>query len=138
MADACGSRADAVVRELKRVRKPCGLEPFYPEGAGVYERPLPAAAHPMGKASPQQSERKQLPWRTQSKRLARKPSWFSTSVFLHDTVIGLFGNRYEFGTPISLHPINNLRTRPQLFSNPGRKEASRGETDAAAHGKRRG
>ena len=32
--------------------------------------------------------------------LARKTMCFSKSVFMHDTVIGLFVNRYEFGTPI--------------------------------------
>ena len=34
------------------------------------------------------------------KRLARKTICFSKSVFMHDTVIGLFVNRYEFGIPI--------------------------------------
>jgi insertion element IS1 protein InsB len=36
--------------------------------------------------------------RTRIKRLARKTICFSQSVFMHDTVIGLFVNRYEFGT----------------------------------------
>ena len=45
-------------------------------------------------------ERKHLTLRTRIKRLARKTICFSKSVFMHDTVIGLFVNRYEFGTPI--------------------------------------
>ncbi|HEY9655578.1 MAG TPA: IS1 family transposase, partial [Crinalium sp.] len=34
------------------------------------------------------------------KRLARKTICFSKSAWLHDVVIGLFINRYEFGLPI--------------------------------------
>jgi len=41
-----------------------------------------------------------LTLRTRIKRLARKTICFSKSVFMHDTVIGLFVNRYEFGSPI--------------------------------------
>ena len=85
---------------MKKVLKPFGLEHFYTDGAGVYDRPLPAAAHTVGKIHTQQIERKPLTLRTRIKRLARKPMCFSKSVFLHDTVIGLFVNRYEFGTPL--------------------------------------
>jgi insertion element IS1 protein InsB len=48
----------------------------------------------------QQIERKHLTLRTRIKRLARKTLCFSKSVFMHDTVIALFVNRYEFGTPV--------------------------------------
>ena len=100
LAYTFGSRADTVCVELPKRLKPCGREHCYTDGAGVYERPLPAAAHPSGKANSQQIERKPLTLRTRIKRLARKPICFSKSVFLHDTVIGLCVNRYEFGTPI--------------------------------------
>ena len=100
LAYACGSRAEAVCVELRQLLTPCGLEHFYTDAAGVYERHLPASAHTIGKPNTQQIERKQLTLRTRLKRLARKPLCFSNSVFLHDTVIGLFVNRYEFGTPI--------------------------------------
>jgi len=73
---------------------------FYTDGAGVYERHLPASAHTVGKSNTQQIERKHLTLRTRIKRLARKTICFSKSVFMHDTVIGLFVNRYEFGAPI--------------------------------------
>jgi insertion element IS1 protein InsB len=66
----------------------------------VYDRQLPTAAHTVGKVYTQQIERKHLTLRTRLKRLARKTICFSKSVFMHDTVIGLFVNRYEFGTPI--------------------------------------
>ena len=100
LAYAFGSRADKVFVELQKLLKPFGLEHCYTDGAGVYVRHLPAAAHTIGKSNPQQSERKPLTLRTRIKRFARKPSCFSKSVFMHDTVIGLFVNRYEFGTPI--------------------------------------
>jgi len=54
----------------------------------------------VGKIHTHQLERKHLTWRTRRKRLARKPLCFSQAVFMPDTVIGLFVNRYEFGTPI--------------------------------------
>jgi insertion element IS1 protein InsB len=100
LASALGSRADAVFGELQKLLKPFGLGHFYTDGAGVYERHLPASAHTIGKANTQQIERKHLPLRTRIKRLARKTMCFSKSVFMHDTVIGLFVNRYEFGTPL--------------------------------------
>lgn len=100
LAYAFGSRADAVFVELKKLLNPCGLGHFSTEGAGVYERDLPAAAHSVGKRNTPQSERKPLTLRTRIKRLARKTLCFSKSVFMHDPVIGRFVNRYEFGTPL--------------------------------------
>jgi insertion element IS1 protein InsB len=76
------------------------LAHFYTDAAGVYTRHLPTAAHTMGKIHTQQIERKHLTLRTRLKRLARKTICFSKPVLLHDTVIGLFVNRYEFGTLI--------------------------------------
>lgn len=73
---------------------------FYTAGAAVYERPLPASAPTVGTSHTPQSERKPLTLRTRSKRLARNTICFSKSVFMPDTVIGLFVNRYEFGTPL--------------------------------------
>jgi len=100
LAYAFGNRADAVFVQLQKLLKPFGLVHFYTDGAGVYKRHLPARAHTVGKLHPQQIERKHLTLRTRSKRLARKTICFSNSVFMHDTVIGLFVNRYEFGTPV--------------------------------------
>ena len=100
LAYAFGSRADAVFVELKKWLKPFGRVHFYTDGAGVYARHLPASAHTVGKSNTQQIERKHLTLRTRIKRLARKTICFSKSVFMHDTVIGLFVNRYEFGTPV--------------------------------------
>ena len=85
---------------MRKLRKPFGLVHFYPAAAGVSERHLPAQAHTVGKLHTQQSERKPLTLRTRSKRRARKTRCFSKLVFLQDTMIGLFVNRYEFGTPV--------------------------------------
>ena len=100
LAYVFGSRADKVFVELQKLLKPFGLVHFYTDAAGVYDRHLPAAAHTVGKIHTQQIERKHLTLRTRIKRLARKTICFSKSVFMHDTVIGLFVNRYEFGTPV--------------------------------------
>ena len=100
LAYGFGSRADKVFVELQKLLQPFGLVHVYTDAAGVYDRHLPATAHTVGKIHPQQIERKHLTLRTRIKRLARKPICFSKSVFMHDTVIGLFVNRYEFGTPV--------------------------------------
>ena len=80
--------------------QPFGLVHFYTDAAGVYDRHLPVPAHPGGKLHPQQSDRKHLTLRPRRKRLARKPICFAQSVLRPDTVIGLFVNRSEFGTPV--------------------------------------
>jgi insertion element IS1 protein InsB len=100
LAYAFGSRADKVFLEFKKLLKPFGLVHFYTDGARVYARHLPASAHTIGKANTQRIERKHLTLRTRIKRLARRTLCFSKSVFMHDTVIGLFVNRYEFGIPV--------------------------------------
>jgi insertion element IS1 protein InsB len=100
LAYVFGNRADEVFLQLQQLLQPFGLVHFYTDGAGVYQRHLPASAHTVGKAHTQQIERKHLTLRTRIKRLARKTICFSKSVFMHDTVIGLFVNRYEFGTPV--------------------------------------
>jgi insertion element IS1 protein InsB len=100
LADACGSRADAVFGELQKWLKPFGLVHFYTDGAGVDDRHLPAAAKTVGKSNTQQIERKPLTLRTLIKRLVRKTIGFSRSVHLHDIVSGLFINRFEFGLAV--------------------------------------
>jgi insertion element IS1 protein InsB len=100
LAYVFGSRADEVFVKLKKLLKPFGLVHFYTDAAGVYDRHLPATAHTVGKIPTQQIERKHLTLRTRIKRLACKTICFSKSIFLHNTVIGLFVHRYEFGTPV--------------------------------------
>ena len=77
LAYTFGSRADEVFVEWHKWLKPFGLEHFYTDAAGVYDRHLPAAAHTVGKVHTQQIERKHLTLRTRIKRLARKTMCFS-------------------------------------------------------------
>ena len=100
LAYAFGSRAAAVFVELKKLLKPFGLVHFYTDGAGVYERHLPASAQSVGKSNTQQIERKHLTLRTRIKRLTRRTLCFSKSRQLHDLAIGLFINRFEFGVNV--------------------------------------
>jgi insertion element IS1 protein InsB len=114
LAYAVGRRAEPVFVESQTRLKPGGVEHCDPAGAGGYDRHLPAAAPTGGKANTPQSERKHLTLRPRIQRVARRTLCFAQSLSLHDTVIGLVGNRYEFGTPLSLPPINTSRTRPRL------------------------
>jgi len=57
----------------------------------------PQDEHQAGKRNTQQIERKHLTLRTRIKRLVRKTICFARSTQIHDIVIGLFVNRYEFG-----------------------------------------
>ena len=100
LAYGLGRRAEEGLVELQKLLKPFGLVPFYPDAARVYERHLSATVPTVGKLYPQQIERKPLTLRTRITRLARKTIGFSNSVFMHDTVIGLFVHRYEFGAPV--------------------------------------
>ena len=69
---------------------------FTPCSAGSLTGKLGSRPQP-GKRNTQQIERKHLTLRTRIKRLMRKTICFSRSTQMHDIVIGLFVNRYEFG-----------------------------------------
>ncbi len=66
----------------------------------AYKRNLPEDKHEVGKKNTQRIERKHLNLRTKIKRLARKTIRFSKLEEMHNLVIGLFINRYEFGLSI--------------------------------------
>ena len=95
-----GRRADRALLELKALLAPFGIRRFYTEGWGAYRRHLDQRLHVVGKRRTQQLERKHLTLRTRIKRLVRKTICFSRSIQLHETVIGLFINRFEFGLRI--------------------------------------
>jgi insertion element IS1 protein InsB len=59
-----------------------------------------ARTHEVGKQNTQKIESKHINLRTRIKRLARKTICFSKTTQMHETVIGLFINRYEFGVLI--------------------------------------
>jgi insertion element IS1 protein InsB len=97
LAYVLGTHQDEVFLQLKVLLAPFGIHHFYTDGADVYDRHLEPEQHTVGKIHTQKIERKHLTFRTRLKRLMRKTICFSKSVRLHDIVIGLFVNRYEFG-----------------------------------------
>ena len=100
LAYVFGRRKDQVFLELKKLLEPFGIEKYCTDGWGAYERHIPEEDHEVGKRKTQQIERKHLGLRTRIKRLARRTICFSRSEQMHDIVIGLFINKYEFGASI--------------------------------------
>jgi insertion element IS1 protein InsB len=100
LAYVFGRRKDAVFLNLKALLEPFGMTRYFTDYWGAYTRHLDAKEHQPGKRHTQKIERKHLTLRTRIKRLARKTICFSKSIQMHDIVIGLFVNRYEFGMVI--------------------------------------
>ena len=100
LAYVFGRRQDKVFRRLKALLEPFGITRFYSDGWGAYERYIEPETHTVGKAHTQKIERKHINLRTRIKRLVRRTICFSKTERMHDLVIGLFINRYEFGRPI--------------------------------------
>lgn len=100
LAYVFGNRGDAVFKKLQALLEPFGIEKFYTDGWGAYERCIETQQHEVGKANTQRIERKHLTLRTRIKRLGRKTICFSKSEQMHDVVIGLYINRCEFGLQI--------------------------------------
>jgi insertion element IS1 protein InsB len=95
-----GRRQDQVLLKLKALLEPFGIMCYYTDYWGAYTRHLDTDEHNPGKRNTQKIERKHLTLRTRIKRLTRKTICFSRSIQMHDIVIGLFVNRYEFGLPV--------------------------------------
>ena len=100
LAYVCGTHEDEIFLQLKEYLRPFGITRFYTDNGGVYSRHLSPDHHEVGKQNTQRIERKHLTLRTRIKRLARKTICFSKSIQMHDIVLGLFVNRYEFAQPI--------------------------------------
>ena len=100
LAYVFGRREDHAFLELKTLLVPFGIRRFYTDGWGAYQRHLDPTLHAVGKCHTQQLERKHLTLRTRIKCLVRKTICFSKSTQMHDLVIGLFFNRYEFGVQV--------------------------------------
>jgi insertion element IS1 protein InsB len=100
LAYVFGRRPNEVFLQLKALLEPFGIRRFFTDQRGAYARHLAPETHVPGKRNTQQIERKHLTLRTRIKRLARKTICFSKSIELHDIVIGLFVNRYEFGLSV--------------------------------------
>jgi len=100
LAYVFGQRKDAVFLQLKVLLGPFGIRRFYTDGWGAYERHIDPGQHHVGKEYTQKIESKHINLRTRIKRLVRRTICFSKTTTMHDLVIGLFINRYEFGQPI--------------------------------------
>jgi insertion element IS1 protein InsB len=100
LAYVFGRRQDTVFSALKALLAPFGITRYFTDGWGAYERQLDAEQHQGGKANTQKIESKHINLRTRIKRLVRRTLCFSKTERMHDVVIGLFINRYEFGVAI--------------------------------------
>jgi IS1 family transposase len=100
LAYVFGRRKDEVFLALKQLLEPFGITRYYTDHLGAYQRHLEPDVHCPSKRYTQQIERKHLTLRTRIKRLARKTICFSKSAQMHDIVIGLLVNRYEFARPV--------------------------------------
>ncbi len=100
LAYVFGDRKDKVFLELKALLQPFEITPFYTDGWGAYSRHLEADKHEIGKQYMQKIESKHINLRTRIKRLARRTICFSKTIQMHDIMIGLFINRYEFGVSV--------------------------------------
>ena len=96
LAYTFGRRKDKVFAELKEMLKPFGIGHYYSDDWGAYSKYLDPTEHTVGKDKTWKIERKHLTLRTRIKRLARKTICFSRSVLMHDQVIGMFINHFEF------------------------------------------
>jgi insertion element IS1 protein InsB len=100
LAYVFGRRQDEVFLKLKALLEPFGITRYYTDYWGAYTRHIDPDEHQPGKRNTQKIERKHLNLRTRIKRLTRKTICCSKSVQMHDIVIGLFVNRYEFGMSV--------------------------------------
>jgi len=83
--------------ELKKLLEPFGITTYYTDGWDTHERHLKPEQHRVGKDKTQKIESKHINLRMQIKCLVRRTICFSTTERMHDLVVGLFINRYEFG-----------------------------------------
>ena len=97
-----GRRKDEVFLGLQKLLEPFGITKYYTDGWGAYERHIDAEQHHVGKENTQKIESKHINLRTRMKRLVRRTLCFSKTETeqMHDLVIRLFINRYEFGRAI--------------------------------------
>ena len=97
LAYVFGRRQDEVFLQLKALLEPFGITRYYTDGWGAYERHIDADKHQVGKDQTQKIESKHITLRTRIKRLGRRMICFSKTEQMHDLVIGMFINRYDFG-----------------------------------------
>jgi len=97
LAYTFGKRIDEVFRTFRKLLEPFSITLFYTDDWGSYSRNLSPDSRIISKKNTQTIERKNLTLRTHVKRLCRKTICFSKSVEMHDIIIGLVINIWEFG-----------------------------------------
>lgn len=100
LAFVLGRRQDRMFLKLKKLLESFGITKFYTDKLKTYERHLSKDKRTVSKYKMQKIERKHLTLRTRIKRLQRKTICFSKIAPMHDLVIGLYINKYEFGREI--------------------------------------
>jgi len=95
-----GRRKDEALLQPKALLEPFGITRYYTNGCEAYEHHLDPAKHRVGKDNTKKIESKHINLRTRIKRLIRRTICFSKAERMHDLLIGLFINRYEFGRSI--------------------------------------
>jgi insertion element IS1 protein InsB len=100
LAYVFGWRQDQVFLKLKALLEPFGMTWYYTDGWGPYEWHGDAEQHPIGKEHMQRIESKHINLRMRIKRWVRRTICVSQAERMHELVIGLFVNRYEFGRVI--------------------------------------
>lgn len=92
-----GKRKDNVFLKLQKLLEPFQIQMFYSDNWISYKKYIGKEKHKIGKKNTQKIERKHLTLRTRIKRLARKTICYSKTERMHDIIIGLFINTFEFG-----------------------------------------
>ena len=100
LAYTFGKRKDTVFLKLKKLLEAFQIETYYSDNWTSYKKYIEEKKHKIGKKNTQKIERKNLTLRTKIKRLARKTICYSKTEYIHDIIIGLFINTFEFGLSI--------------------------------------
>ena len=100
LAYTFAKRKDTVFLKLKKLLKAFQIEIYYSDNWTSYKKYIEEKKHKIGKKNTQKIERKNLTLRTRIKRLARKTICYSKTEYMHDIIIGLFINTFEFDLSI--------------------------------------
>ncbi len=95
---ANGKRTGKSFEKLLALLKDTPIGHYYTDGWGAYSRLLPNSMHTIGKDLTWKIERKDLNFRTHIKRLNRKTICFSKDEKVHDNVIGMYIEKYYYGS----------------------------------------
>mgnify|MGYP003503881147 FL=1 len=96
LAFVFGSRKDEMCLKLMALLSLFNINKYHTDSWQAYYNCIPKEKHIVGKKHTQNIERNNLTLRTNIKRLNRKTICFSKSIFMHDTVIGLYINNRMF------------------------------------------